>query len=152
MAMPRRNSLGVLLGRQHFVTLLGDNFGSFANRSYSPDDRIAIRNRASSPKPFSGSPGYVRVLSSLPLPFRRALLSMYNGEQQLGSDGERHSLTRPMASPQSISWRRYMRTALAITRRSIRFRAATEVSDRANRRPSAWTIVSCLLKKSPLQP
>lgn len=32
------------------------------------------------------------ILSPLPLPFRSALLSMYNGESQLGSDGERHSL------------------------------------------------------------
>ena len=32
------------------------------------------------------------ILSSLPPPFRTALLSMYDGEPQLGSDGERHSL------------------------------------------------------------
>lgn len=32
------------------------------------------------------------ILSSLPQPFRSALVSMYNGEPQLGSDGEPHSL------------------------------------------------------------
>lgn len=32
------------------------------------------------------------ILSPLPQPFRAALLSMYSGEPQLGSDGERHSL------------------------------------------------------------
>jgi predicted O-methyltransferase YrrM len=32
------------------------------------------------------------ILSPLPSLFRTALLSMYNGEPQLGSDGERHSL------------------------------------------------------------
>ena len=32
------------------------------------------------------------ILSSLPEPFRSALLSMYAGESQLGVDGEKHSL------------------------------------------------------------
>ncbi len=32
------------------------------------------------------------ILSPLPQPFRSALLSMYNGEPQLGADGQRHSL------------------------------------------------------------
>lgn len=36
------------------------------------------------------SPG--EILSSLPQPFRSALLSMYAGDPQLGEDGERHSL------------------------------------------------------------
>ncbi len=37
-------------------------------------------------------PSREEILSPLPLLFRSALLSMYNGEPQLGSDGERHSL------------------------------------------------------------
>jgi hypothetical protein len=36
------------------------------------------------------SPG--EILSSLPEPYRSALLSMYAGDPQLGEDGERHSL------------------------------------------------------------
>ncbi|HYB62655.1 MAG TPA: class I SAM-dependent methyltransferase [Methylomirabilota bacterium] len=32
------------------------------------------------------------ILSSLPEPFRSALLSMYAGDSQLGTDGEKHSL------------------------------------------------------------
>jgi len=32
------------------------------------------------------------ILLSMPQPFRSALLSMYNGDAQLGSDGDRHSL------------------------------------------------------------
>jgi predicted O-methyltransferase YrrM len=45
------------------------------------------------------------ILSPLPQPFRSALLSMYNGEPQLGFDGERHSLggiTR--ISPEQGMW------------------------------------------------
>ena len=34
------------------------------------------------------------ILSPLPQPFRSALVAMYNGEPQLGSDGEPHSLNR----------------------------------------------------------
>ena len=37
-------------------------------------------------------PSPEEILSPLPRPFCSALLSMYNGEPQLGSDGERHSL------------------------------------------------------------
>jgi predicted O-methyltransferase YrrM len=37
-------------------------------------------------------PSSDQILSPLPGPFRSALLSMYNGEPQLGSDGERHNL------------------------------------------------------------
>jgi hypothetical protein len=34
------------------------------------------------------------ILSPLPQPFRSALVAPYNGERQLGSDGEPHSLNR----------------------------------------------------------
>ena len=45
------------------------------------------------------------ILSSLPLPFRSALLSMYNGEPQLGSDGERHNLSKiARISPEQGMW------------------------------------------------
>lgn len=43
-------------------------------------------------QPTIHSPSPEEILSPLPLPFRSALLSMYNGEPQLGSDGGRHSL------------------------------------------------------------
>lgn len=47
----------------------------------------------------------MKILSSLPLPFRSALLSMYNGEQQFGSDGERHSLSKPARiGPEQGMW------------------------------------------------
>lgn len=45
------------------------------------------------------------ILSRLPRPFRFALLSMYNGEPQLGSDGERHSLDgSTRISPEQGMW------------------------------------------------
>jgi predicted O-methyltransferase YrrM len=45
------------------------------------------------------------ILSPLPRPFRSALLSMYNGEQQLGSDGERHSFDGNVRiSPEQGMW------------------------------------------------
>jgi predicted O-methyltransferase YrrM len=56
-------------------------------------------------QPFSGLPGYVKILSPLPPAFHCALLSMYNGEPQLGSDGERHSLTKiARISPEEGMW------------------------------------------------
>lgn len=39
-----------------------------------------------------GRPSADEALSPLPEPFRSALISMYAGEPQLGSDGERHNL------------------------------------------------------------
>jgi predicted O-methyltransferase YrrM len=39
-----------------------------------------------------------------PQPFRSALLSMYNGELQLGSDGERHSLDGTAIGPEQGMW------------------------------------------------
>jgi predicted O-methyltransferase YrrM len=45
------------------------------------------------------------ALSPLPQPFRSALLSMYNGEPQLGSDGNRHSLdAKTRISPAQGMW------------------------------------------------
>jgi predicted O-methyltransferase YrrM len=45
------------------------------------------------------------ILSPLPQPFRSALISMYNGDQQLGSDGERHSLdTKTKIAPEQGVW------------------------------------------------
>jgi hypothetical protein len=38
------------------------------------------------------APSREQILSSLPEPFRSALLSMYEGDLQLGEDGEKHSL------------------------------------------------------------
>jgi predicted O-methyltransferase YrrM len=40
------------------------------------------------------------LLSPLPQPFRSALVSMYNGEPQVGADGERHSLEPKTRIPQ----------------------------------------------------
>ena len=46
------------------------------------------------------------ILSPLPQPFRSALISMYNGDQQLGSDGERHSVeyTKTKIAPEQGVW------------------------------------------------
>jgi predicted O-methyltransferase YrrM len=45
------------------------------------------------------------ILSPLPPPFRAALLSMYNGEPQLGSDGKRHSIDgNTRISPEQGMW------------------------------------------------
>ena len=45
------------------------------------------------------------ILSPLPQPFRSALLSMYNVEPQLGSDGERHSLDgKTLIAPEQGMW------------------------------------------------
>jgi len=45
------------------------------------------------------------ILSPLPEPFRSALLSMYNREPQLGSDGERHRLDgKTLIVPQQGMW------------------------------------------------
>ena len=38
------------------------------------------------------APSREQILSSLPEPFRSPLLSMYEGDLQLGEDGEKHSL------------------------------------------------------------
>jgi predicted O-methyltransferase YrrM len=47
----------------------------------------------------------MRILASLPPRFRSVLLSMYNGEQQLGSDGERYSLSGlARISPEQGMW------------------------------------------------
>jgi hypothetical protein len=37
------------------------------------------------------APSREQILSSLPEPFRSAPLSMYEGDLQLGEDGEKHS-------------------------------------------------------------
>lgn len=39
-----------------------------------------------------------------PQPFRSALVSMYDGEPQLGSDGERHSLDGTAVGPEQGTW------------------------------------------------
>jgi predicted O-methyltransferase YrrM len=45
------------------------------------------------------------ILSPLPHPFRSALLSMYNGEPQLGSDGKRHTLDgKTLIVPKQGMW------------------------------------------------
>jgi len=45
------------------------------------------------------------ILSRLPQPFRSALLSMYNGEPQLGADGQRHGLDEiTRISPEQGMW------------------------------------------------
>lgn len=50
-------------------------------------------------------PSLDEILSPLPRPFRSALLSMYNVEPQLGSDGEQHSIDRgTRISPEHGVW------------------------------------------------
>jgi hypothetical protein len=45
------------------------------------------------------------ILSPLfPQPFRSVLLSMYNGEPQVGSDGERHCLNGTAIGPEQGMW------------------------------------------------
>ena len=48
---------------------------------------------------------YDEILSPLPRTFRSTLLSMYNGDPQIGSDGERHSLLeKTRISPEQGMW------------------------------------------------
>jgi len=50
-------------------------------------------------------PATDKILSPLPRPFRFALLSMYNGEPQLGTDGEHHKLDEDTRiSPEQGIW------------------------------------------------
>jgi predicted O-methyltransferase YrrM len=58
-----------------------------------------------SKKPTVHRPSTDEILSPLPQPFRSALLSMYKGEPQLGSDGEQYSLDGKTAiTPEEGMW------------------------------------------------